>query len=52
MRYLVTNQQSLFDTSNIDEDYRYTIISPEECLRKIIALKVLGLDTEKRNNLS
>lgn len=46
MRYLVTNQQSLFDTSNIDEDYRYTIISPEECLRKIIALKVLGLDTE------
>lgn len=46
MRYLVTNQQTLFDNSNLAELYRYELISPQECLQHISSLKICGLDTE------
>lgn len=46
MRYLVTNQRALFDNSTIAEEYRYEIISPQECLARIDSLMIVGLDTE------
>jgi len=48
MRYLVTNQPALFDNSNIEELYDYHIISPQECLRRIDSLTLIGLDTETK----
>lgn len=46
MRYLVTNQQSLFDNTSLEVLYRYELMSPQECLQRIENLKILGLDTE------